>query len=101
MKIWKERAPLAYARLTHARFHLAERAGILRMPVENLISPELVRRVMWASEKEPDRLTDVTKMLREGGAREWQIRESVESIKMALRESEPLVVEESDSPSQE
>ncbi|MGA1609308.1 MAG: HRDC domain-containing protein [Candidatus Nanopelagicaceae bacterium] len=101
VKIWKERAPLAYARLTHARFHLAERAGNLRMPVENLISPELVRRVMWASEKEPDRFTDVTKMLREGGAREWQIRESAESIKMALGASEPLAVEESDSPSQE
>lgn len=110
VKIWRDRAPLAYARLTHARFNLAERATMLTMPVENLISPELVRRIIWTSEKEPHLLKPeqpqeqvelLATMLREGGARDWQIQQALEPISEALKESQPRVIEESDSPSQE
>jgi len=40
--------------------------------VENLLSPDLVRRIMW-SPPEPRELATVTEALRAGGAREWQI----------------------------
>ena len=42
------------------------------MPVENLLSPDLVRRLMW-SPPEPRDADAVAAALRAGGAREWQI----------------------------
>lgn len=101
VKLWKERAPLAYARLTHARFNLAEVAAELLMPVENLISPEIVRRVAWMSEKtqfDPDSLAQILTGL---GAREWQIRHAQHSIQNALLESEPRVLPERESEDEE
>ena len=42
------------------------------VPVENLLSPDLVRRLMW-SPPEPRDAAGVEDALRSGGAREWQI----------------------------
>ena len=115
IKLWRDRAPLAHARLTHARFNLGERAAMINMPVENLISPEVVRRIVWASEKEPALFNvpaaeagSVTALeaplrilLAKWGARNWQINQVIEPLALALREREPRILEESDSPSQE
>ncbi len=95
VKIWKERAPLAYARLTHARFNLQEVASGLLMPLENLISPELVRRICWMSEKERFTRETLQATLEQLGARPWQIDRSLGAIFRSLSESEPLVVPES------
>ena len=95
VKIWKERAPLAYARLTHARFNLQEVASGLLMPLENLISPELVRRICWMSEKERFTRETLQATLDQLGARPWQIDRSLDAIFRSLSESEPLVVPES------
>jgi ribonuclease D len=95
VKIWKERAPLAYARLTHARFNLQEVASGLLMPLENLISPELVRRICWMSEKERFTRETLQATLEQLGARPWQIDRSLNAIFRSLSESEPLVVPES------
>jgi ribonuclease D len=95
VKIWKERAPLAYARLTHARFNLQEVASGLLMPLENLISPELVRRICWMSEKEGFTRETLQATLEQLGARPWQIDRSLNAIFRSLSESEPLVVPES------
>ena len=95
VKIWKERAPLAYARLTHARFNLQEVASGLLMPLENLISPELVRRICWMSEKEHFTRETLQATLDQLGARPWQIDRSLGAIFRSLSESEPLVVPES------
>lgn len=95
VKIWKERAPLAYARLTHARFNLQEVASGLLMPLENLISPELVRRICWMSEKERFTRETLQATLDQLGARPWQIDRSLGAIFRSLSESEPLVVPES------
>lgn len=95
VKIWKERAPLAYARLTHARFNLQEVASGLLMPLENLISPELVRRICWMSEKEHFTRETLQATLEQLGARPWQIDRSLGAIFRSLSESEPLVVPES------
>ena len=42
------------------------------VPVENMLSPDLVRRIMW-SPPEPRDAATVAEALRAGGAREWQI----------------------------
>jgi ribonuclease D len=69
---WADRDPAAAARLKAARAGLAAVSQQWSVPVENLLSPDLVRRLMWT----PPRRTDaegVADALRAGGAREWQI----------------------------
>lgn len=66
---WATKDPVAHARLTEARTGLAELAEKVGMPVENLVTPDLVRRILW----EPPDPADVADRLRSGGAREWQI----------------------------
>jgi ribonuclease D len=94
VKIWKERAPLAYARLTHARFNLQEVASEIVMPLENLISPEIVRRITWLSERKEFTSASLEKNLAELGARPWQIERSLDAIFRALQENEPRIVPE-------
>lgn len=94
VKVWKEKAPIAYARLTHARFHLQALAEDVKMPTENLISPEAVRRLMWLSEKRGFTTEGIVGLLREWGVRDWQIDLARSSLEKALQESEPLVVVE-------
>jgi ribonuclease D len=69
---WADRDPAAATRLQRARAGLATLAQQWNVPVENLLSPDLVRRLMW-SPPEPRTAETVTATLRAGGAREWQI----------------------------
>ncbi|MBX9981587.1 MAG: ribonuclease D [Mycobacterium gordonae] len=73
---WSRRKPEAAARLEAARAALSglsERVGI---PTENLISPDLVRRLCWEWEalaaRGNDPLTVAEDYLRAGHARPWQ-----------------------------
>ncbi|MGY1703328.1 HRDC domain-containing protein [Geodermatophilus sp. SYSU D00697] len=69
---WADRDPAAAIRLQVARAGLAELSEKHRVPVENLLSPDLVRRLMWSPP--PSRDADsVAATLRAGGAREWQV----------------------------
>jgi ribonuclease D len=97
VKIWKERAPLAYARLTHARFNLQEVSAELLIPLENLISPEIVRRIAWMSERQSFTTDSLQESLLQLGARPWQIERSLDAILRSLSESEPRVVPENAS----
>jgi ribonuclease D len=69
---WADRDPAAAARLQVARAGLAALSEQWSVPVENLLSPELVRRLMWTPPEPRDAAT-VAETLRAGGAREWQI----------------------------
>jgi ribonuclease D len=69
---WTDRDPAAAKRLQAARAGIAELSEKHAVPVENLLSPDLVRRLMWSPPASPDRAT-VAQVLRDGGAREWQI----------------------------
>ncbi|MFW3169685.1 HRDC domain-containing protein [Geodermatophilus sp. CPCC 206100] len=69
---WADRDPAAATRLQVARAGLAELSEKHRVPVENLLSPDLVRRLMW-SPPEPRDAAEVVAALRAGGAREWQV----------------------------
>jgi ribonuclease D len=70
-RIWAERDPAAAERLAACRATLAELAEELNLPVENLIQPETVRRLVWT---EPDSLDParLDARLRSEGARAWQ-----------------------------
>jgi ribonuclease D len=87
-KIWKERFPEKYAPFTHARAAVELRAAELNIPVENLISPEVIRKLVWKLS------TDVARDAIELGARPWQVAETAELVSAALLEREPLVLPE-------
>jgi ribonuclease D len=69
---WADRDPAAATRLQKARAGLAALSEEHAVPVENLLSPDLVRRLMWAP-PEPRDAESVAAALRAGGAREWQV----------------------------
>ncbi|GAA2233215.1 ribonuclease D [Kitasatospora cystarginea] len=71
-RAWAEKDPVAAARLSGARAAVTELAEVKRLPAENLITPELVRRVCW----EPPALLTVDAVgsaLLALGARNWQV----------------------------
>jgi ribonuclease D len=95
VKIWRAKFPLAYARIMHARLKLNEIATSLEMPLENLLTPEVARKITFdnANEKRYDLsqslLTKVETQLRLNGAREWQIEKCSRALAESLCESEP------------
>ena len=89
IKIWRERFPEKYAPLTHARFNLQVRAEELSIPLENMISPELVRRICW---QPPE--NSVRDALLAMGARRWQVEITAPILELALTEQEPLELAE-------
>ena len=88
-KLWKEKFPDKYAPYTHARFAMSALSKELSVPVENIISPDLVRKLCW---KKPE-LSQVESSLLEWGARPWQVSLVKEPLSRALLEREPLVIE--------
>nr|WP_245880674.1 HRDC domain-containing protein [Streptomyces zhaozhouensis] len=85
-RAWAERDPVAAARLTAARTAVTAHAEELRMPQENLLTPELVRRLCWEPPADggPEA---VGAALRALGAREWQIAQTSGLLAKALSES--------------
>ena len=73
---WADRDPAAATRLQAARSGLAEISAKHSVPVENIVSPDLVRRLMWSPPEPPDAAT-ITAALQAGGAREWQVELTV------------------------
>ncbi len=69
-RAWADKDPDAAARLAVARRGLALLAEEAGLPVENLASPDLVRRVLWSPPASPD---GVAAALAAGGARPWQV----------------------------
>ncbi|HSO02993.1 MAG TPA: ribonuclease D [Candidatus Limnocylindrales bacterium] len=69
-RAWAQRDPVAAARLDRARTALQKRAAELDLPVENLLTPDLVRRLMWQPPEDP---AMVAQVLADSGARTWQV----------------------------
>jgi ribonuclease D len=91
VKIWREKHPLKYAALTHARHNLLLRAEELSLPLENMISPEHVRRICW---NRP--VGSVDQALTDLGARPWQREIAAPILELALLEEEPLEIPQSE-----
>lgn len=83
---WADKDPAAAARLTAARSALADLAELHRLPLENLLQPDLVRRLCW----QPPQLVSpetVEDFLRAGGARPWQRTLTVAVLTAALTQA--------------
>jgi len=76
---WSKRKPEAAARLEAARAGLAEVSQRVHVPTENLVSPDLVRRLCWDWEPAADPVEAVDAFLCAGQARTWQ-RELVDPV---------------------
>jgi ribonuclease D len=81
---WAERDPAAAARLVRCRTVVAEVATARRVPPENVIAPDSVRRLAWTPPAliNPD---TVTTALRGFGARPWQTDLVAAPLAAALR----------------
>lgn len=76
-RAWPDRDPAAAARLAAAREQLAELSERVNVPVENLTTPDTVRRVLWSpptptDPSTPVALDQVVTAMAELGARPWQ-----------------------------
>jgi len=80
---WADRDPDAAARLAAARAGLTELAERLRMPVENLLTPEVVRRLAWAPPPDVSE-PNLAQLLRGHGARPWQVELTAPLLSEAL-----------------
>jgi ribonuclease D len=69
---WAERDPAAAARLAAARAVAVAIAEASRLPVENLLSPDVLRRLSWDPPQPSDAET-VGAALASYGARAWQV----------------------------
>ncbi len=76
---WSRRKPEAATRLEAARAALAQVSQRVAVPTENLVAPDLVRRLCWDWEAAADPLGAVDEFLRAGQARAWQ-RELVDPV---------------------
>lgn len=101
LKLWRERFADKYAPLTHARFAVETVAQELSIPAENLISPEIIRRICWAPPADSLITLDVgavSKAMLDLGARQWQVDVVAPLVATALLEREPREVPVAQAP---
>lgn len=78
-RVWSDKNPEADRRLKAARAAMAAVAEEVSIPVENLLTPEHLRRLAWAP-PEPFDLATLQSALRELGARPWQVEGTAQVI---------------------
>jgi ribonuclease D len=81
---WAERDPAAAARLSAARAAVGKIAERNNLPVENLLSPDALRRVMWEPPEAADETT-IAAALRGYGARPWQVDLTAAAVAASLQ----------------
>ena len=78
-RIWSEKRPEAWARLQAAKEVLATRSEELNIPVENLLTPDFLRRLCWEPPAE-NSTTELSSALLALGARQWQVTLVAEAL---------------------
>ncbi|HZN84636.1 MAG TPA: ribonuclease D [Mycobacterium sp.] len=81
---WARRKPEAAVRLEAARAGLTELSQQVSVPTENLLSPDVVRRLCWDWQPAEDVAAAVETFLRDAGARPWQRELTVPVLTAAL-----------------
>jgi len=90
VKLWKDRNPLGNARLSHARAAVVALAKELEIPVENLVSPEVIRQLVWKNPPESDIESYIEGLLETHGARRWQIEQITQVLIEPMYATEPI-----------
>ncbi|AMM22426.1 ribonuclease D [Frondihabitans sp. PAMC 28766] len=95
---WIDRAPEADARYKAARPKMQHMSEAMSIPVENLLTPDHLRRVAWDMPAVLD-VEHIGAALRDAGAREWQIRVTAPAITQAFVEAGQSLRDGADDPS--
>lgn len=95
---WIDRAPEADARYKAARPRMQHLSEAMSIPVENLLTPDHLRRVAWDVPEVLD-VEHISEALRQAGAREWQIEATAPSVVQAFVEAHQALAKAADSPS--
>jgi ribonuclease D len=84
-RVWAEKNPEADGRLKRARAAVIARAEELSIPVENVLTPDTLRRVAWSP---PAQITEqsVGAALTALAARPWQVEATAQLIARAFVE---------------
>lgn len=82
-RVWADKNPEADGRLKRARLAVVALAEELQIPVENMLTPDTLRRVAWAP---PAEITpaSVGEALAALGARAWQLEATAQLIAQAF-----------------
>jgi len=86
-RAWADREPVAAARLTQAREGLTGFSDEHQVPVENLLTPDVLRRVIWTPPNdlgEPGFRAALARL----GARQWQVDIAAPIITQAFADHE-------------
>jgi ribonuclease D len=81
---WAKRKPEAAARLEAARAALTELSQRVSVPTENLVTPDVVRRLCWDWQPVADAATAIEEFLSQAQARPWQRELAVPVLTEAL-----------------
>lgn len=79
---WASRNPAADLRLKASKEAVAELATVMRLPVENLLTPDTLRRLCWSPPSNDP--AEIAVALAELGARPWQVDACAETIAEAF-----------------
>jgi len=87
VRSWADRDPVAAARLNAARSAVADLSEDRNVPIENLLTPDYMRRVLWSPPKVAGDELDgaVSAELLRLGARQWQVDLMAPLIAEAVR----------------
>jgi ribonuclease D len=85
-RVWADKNPEADRRLKGARAAITELSESMAIPIENILTPESLRRVAWRPPAEVT-LDSVRGALAETGAREWQLDATAQLIHSAFVEA--------------
>lgn len=97
-RAWADRNPEANARLRTARAAVSAQAEELRLPVENLLAPDTLRRLAWAPPPVVDEASIADAMVA-ADARPWQVHATAGKVADAFVEADQSPAEPSESAS--
>ncbi|WP_166871739.1 HRDC domain-containing protein [Salinibacterium sp. ZJ450] len=89
-RAWSEKNPEADKRLKLARAAIAELSDELAIPVENVLTPDTLRRIAWQP-PQPVSREAVESALEDLGARRWQIEATAHLIVEAFVDASQVV----------
>lgn len=90
-RVWADRDPEAAARLYTAKEALNELSQTLNIPLENLLTPDYLRRICWRPPT-PVTVETVSTALSDLGARKWQVRLCAPLLLEAISNPQPVPV---------
>jgi ribonuclease D len=91
-RAWADRDPVAAARLAQARAVLGEFAKSRNIPIENVLSPDAMRRVLWSPPPDPTP-DSVAEALLSLGARQWQVDITAPILEEAINRPKEMTSE--------